>query len=60
VKAALAAGVKVAMGTDAVVIPHGDNARELSALVEVGMSPASAIAAATVDAGALAQCRPFG
>ncbi|HEY5924568.1 MAG TPA: amidohydrolase family protein [Kofleriaceae bacterium] len=52
-KAVIAAGVSVAMGTDAVVIPHGDNARELGALVEVGMSPANAIRAATVDAAAL-------
>ena len=52
-KAVIAAGVAVAMGTDAVVIPHGDNARELGALVEVGLSPARAIRAATVDAARL-------
>jgi imidazolonepropionase-like amidohydrolase len=49
-KAAIAAGVPVALGTDAIVIPHGDNARELGALVEAGLSPAAAIRAATVDA----------
>ena len=53
VRAAIAAGVKVALGTDAVVIPYGDNAREVGALVEVGMSPAAAIRAATIDAAAL-------
>jgi imidazolonepropionase-like amidohydrolase len=52
-KAAIAAGVHVVLGTDAVVIPHGDNARELAALVEVGMPPAAALRAATVDAAAL-------
>ena len=52
-KDAVAAGVAVAMGTDAVVIPHGDNARELTALVEIGMSPSRAIRAATSDAAAL-------
>ena len=41
------------MGTDATVIPHGDNARELGAPVEVGMTPAAAIRAATLDAAAL-------
>jgi len=50
VKGAIAAGVQVAMGTDAIVIPHGDNARELAALVEVGLTPAQAIRAATSDA----------
>ena len=53
VRAAVAAGVPIAMGTDATVIPHGDNARELGALVEVGMTPAAAIRAATLDAAAL-------
>jgi imidazolonepropionase-like amidohydrolase len=53
VRAAIAAGVPIAMGTDATVIPHGDNARELGALVELGVSPAAAIRAATVDAAAL-------
>jgi imidazolonepropionase-like amidohydrolase len=52
-KAAFAAGVPVALGTDAIVIPHGDNARELGALVEAGLSPAAAIRAATIDAARL-------
>jgi len=53
VKSALTAGVAVAMGTDAIVIPHGDNTRELAALVEVGLTPAQAIRAATLDAARL-------
>lgn len=50
---AAAAGVKIVMGTDATVLPHGDNARELVALVEIGLEPAAAIRAATIDAAAL-------
>lgn len=50
---AAAAGVRIAMGTDATVLPHGENARELAALVEIGLEPAAAIRAATIDAAAL-------
>ena len=32
---AIAAGVRVAMGTDAAVVPHGTNLRELGHQVEV-------------------------
>lgn len=44
---AIARGVKVAMGTDAAVGPHGVNLRELAMLVELGMTPAEAIVAGT-------------
>ena len=50
---AIAAGVKIACGTDAPAVPHGDNAKELAALVERGMSPAQAIRAATVTSAEL-------
>jgi len=50
---AVAAGVKVAFGTDAAVFPHGQNAREFGALVERGMSPLEAIRSATVRASEL-------
>ena len=50
---AIAAGVKVAFGTDAAVIPHGDNAKEFAALVARGMQPIDAIRAATVNAAEL-------
>jgi imidazolonepropionase-like amidohydrolase len=45
---AIAAGVRIACGTDAPAIPHGQNAKELCALVDRGMSPMEAIRAATV------------
>ncbi|WP_448501394.1 amidohydrolase family protein [Sphingomonas sp.] len=47
---AIAAGVKVAFGTDSGVSPHGDNGQEFALMVEAGMTPARAIRAATVDA----------
>jgi imidazolonepropionase-like amidohydrolase len=50
---AFANGVKVAMGTDAAVYPHGLNARELAVYVKLGMSPADAIRTATVNAAEL-------
>jgi imidazolonepropionase-like amidohydrolase len=53
IAAAIAAGVPIALGTDATVIPHGSNAREIATLVELGMSPAAALRAATVDAAKL-------
>jgi imidazolonepropionase-like amidohydrolase len=48
-----AAGVPIVAGTDAGVLPHGRNARELVALTEVGFTPADALRAATVGAAAL-------
>jgi imidazolonepropionase-like amidohydrolase len=41
------AGVKIAMGTDAGVMPHGINLRELELLCEIGMSPMESILAST-------------
>ena len=46
-----AAGVRLIFGTDAGVLPHGDNAREFEALVRSGMSTIEAIRAATSVAG---------
>lgn len=50
---AIAAGVKVAFGTDAAVYPHGENAHELATYVGYGMAPAEALRTATVNAAAL-------
>jgi imidazolonepropionase-like amidohydrolase len=47
------AGVPIVLGTDAGVLSHGKNARELVALTEAGLSPAEALRAATIDAAAL-------
>ena len=47
VGAAIAAGVRIAMGTDSSIGPHGANARELCELVACGMSPLQAIRTAT-------------
>ncbi|MGB7921722.1 MAG: amidohydrolase family protein [Pyrinomonadaceae bacterium] len=53
VQRAIRAGVKIAFGTDAAVIPHGQNAKEFGALVARGMSPIDAIRTATVNAADL-------
>jgi imidazolonepropionase-like amidohydrolase len=42
-KRAVAAGVKIAFGTDSGVSPHGRNAEEFALLVEHGLSPAAAL-----------------
>jgi imidazolonepropionase-like amidohydrolase len=42
-KKALAAGIKVAFGTDSGVSPHGRNAEEYALMVEHGMTPAAAL-----------------
>ncbi|MBF6222906.1 amidohydrolase family protein [Nocardia abscessus] len=50
---AIEAGVKIACGTDAPAVPHGDNAKELWAMVDRGMTPAQALRAATVTSAEL-------
>lgn len=47
---AIAAGVKIAFGTDTGVSKHGDNAQEFALLVKAGMTPAAALKTATVNA----------
>lgn len=46
-KRALGAGLPIGFATDAAVIPHGANAKELSLRVALGESPMSAIVSAT-------------
>jgi imidazolonepropionase-like amidohydrolase len=48
-KKAFEAGVKIGLGTDAAVYPHGLNANELSVYVSLGMSPLQAIQTATIN-----------
>jgi imidazolonepropionase-like amidohydrolase len=50
---AFPAGVRIAFGTDAGVSMHGRNADEFLLMVQHGMDPMSAIAAATVNAADL-------
>jgi imidazolonepropionase-like amidohydrolase len=50
---AFRAGVKVALGTDAGVYPHGLNGGEFWSMVQLGMSPVQALQAGTVNAADL-------
>jgi imidazolonepropionase-like amidohydrolase len=49
VKKAMAAGVKIALGTDAAVYPHGLNGHELGVYVRMGMTTLQAIQSATLN-----------
>jgi len=54
IKRAMQAGVKIAMGTDAAVYPHGLNAHELDVYVnQLGMAPLAALQTATLNAADL-------
>ena len=46
-KRALAKGVRIGLGTDAAVYPHGRNAEEFGQMVARGMSPLDALRAGT-------------
>ena len=50
---AVEAGVRVGMGTDCPVAPHGTNLRELQLMAENGMTPQQALVAATSGAAEL-------
>jgi len=50
---AIAAGVKIAFGTDAGVYPHGENAREFAVYVKLGMTTIDALRTATINAASL-------
>ena len=46
-KRAVAKGVKIGLGTDAAVYPHGRNAEEFHQMVDLGMKPIAALKAGT-------------
>jgi imidazolonepropionase-like amidohydrolase len=50
---AVAAGVKIAMGTDSAVTPHGENLRELILMEEGGQTPSDVIRSSTISAAEL-------
>lgn len=50
---AVDAGVKIAMGSDSSVIPHGENPKEIIWMATNGMTPLQAIRAATIHAADL-------
>ena len=52
---AVESGVKIAMGTDSGVGPHGTNAEEIAIMVENGMTPMQAIVATTKTAAECAR-----
>ena len=57
---AVPAGVKIAFGTDAGVSKHGRNADEFELMVQHGMTPATAIVAATTNAADLLGVKDIG
>jgi imidazolonepropionase-like amidohydrolase len=52
-KKVIAKGVRVALGTDAGVYPHGRNAEEFHVMVDLGMRPLDALKAGTASAAEL-------
>ena len=53
VRRAAAAGVRIAMGTDSGVTPHGRNLRELALMADLGMAPGAVLEATTRSAARL-------
>lgn len=50
---AVEAGIPVVMGTDAGVYPHGNNLKQLSRMVQFGMTPMQALQGGTINAAKL-------
>lgn len=48
-------GVRIAYGTDAGALPHGDNAIDFAKMVEYGMDPSEAVRSATIVGAELMQ-----
>jgi imidazolonepropionase-like amidohydrolase len=53
IKKAIQAGVKIALGTDAAVYPHGLNAHEFAVYTKLGLTPLQSIQTGTVNAADL-------
>lgn len=53
ISAAVRAGVRIAMGTDSGVTPHGENLAELPLMAEAGMTPVQVLQSATSEAAEL-------
>ncbi len=53
IRKAIDAGVKIAMGTDSGVTPHGQNLRELAFMADLGMSNSDVLVASTRTAAQL-------
>jgi imidazolonepropionase-like amidohydrolase len=49
----VAAGVRIAMGSDSSVLPHGENAKEIVWMARHGMTPLQALRAATTGGAEL-------
>ncbi|MEP1470130.1 MAG: amidohydrolase family protein [Halieaceae bacterium] len=52
---AVAAGAKMVLGTDAGIFPHDESPKQLSRMVQFGMTPLMAVQAATINAADLLQ-----
>ena len=50
---AVQAGVKIALGTDAPLLPFGENAKEFAAMADRGLAPIDALRAGTINAAEL-------
>ncbi len=57
---AIDAGVTIALGTDAPLIEHGENAYELTAMINRGMTKKAALQAATINAATLINRKDLG
>jgi imidazolonepropionase-like amidohydrolase len=47
------AGVKIALGTDAPLVPFGENAKEFGAMTDGGLTPLESLRAGTLNAAEL-------
>lgn len=59
-KEALASGVKICMGGDVGVFPHGENVREMEMMVEYGMKPINVLQSSTSVNAAVFKLKDLG